>query len=222
MASKKATTKSARKPATVPNTRRPKVAKMAAAPARKEQRAIKPAAKSAAKPAVKPGAKVAAKITAKPPGKPVVKVVKAKAKCVLDAKTLQMIRDTLIKTRDRLTGQITALANDSLKYIDDTSSEDRTDDFDREFALNLVSSEHDAVFEIDSALRRIDERTYGLCEVCGCALERARLMALPFARCCVKCQSDTERGRSRYRPFGESLAQNVEAAQEPAEAEETE
>jgi DnaK suppressor protein len=203
-------TKVTQKPAAVSKSAQPKsakqAAKQAARPAHKTHAPAWPAAKSVAKPAEKPAAKAS-----KPP-----------AKQVLDAKTLQMVREILIKTRDRLTGQITALANDSLKYIDDTSSEDRTDDFDREFALNLVSSEHDAVFEIDSALRRIDEHIYGLCEVCGCALEKARLLALPFARCCIKCQSDTERGRSRYRPFGESLSQNVEAAQEPSEAEETE
>lgn len=206
MALKTAKTKAAQKPAAVTKTKRQKSAAAPAKPVRKDLAAAKPGAKSAAKPVDKSAGKV----------------VKAKSNRVLDAKTLQMIKDTLVKTRDRLTGQITALANDSLKYIDDTSSEDRTDDFDREFALNLVSSEHDAVFEIDSALRRINDRTYGICEVCGCALEKARLMALPFARCCVKCQSDTERGRSRYRPFGESLSQNVESAQEPSEAEETE
>lgn len=147
---------------------------------------------------------------------------KPAAKCTLDHKTFLQVRETLIKTRERLTGQMLALADDSLKYIDDTSSEDRTDDFDREFALNLVSSEHDAVFEIDNALRRMAEGTYGVCDMCGCALEKARLMALPFARMCVKCQSESERGRSRFRPFGDSLAQGVEPTPEPSEAEETE
>lgn len=184
--------------------------KVAAKPASKTP----PAAKGAAKAAAKPAAKAEAKDAAAP--------VKRSSKCPLDARQLQQVRDTLIKTRERLTGQISALADDTLKYIDDTSSEDRTDDFDREFALNLVSSEHDAVFEIDNALRRISEGVYGVCDTCGCAIEKARLMALPFARNCVKCQSENERGRSRYRPFGESLAQGVEPAQEPAEAEETE
>lgn len=193
--------KAAQKPAVVSKAKPPS-AKAVAKPVRKDDAAAKPVAKATAKTVEKAG--------------------KARIRSSIDAKTVHMIRETLIRTRDRLTGQITALANDSLKYIDDTSSEDRTDDFDREFALNLVSSEHDAVFEIDSALRRIDDHSYGLCEVCGCALDKARLMALPFARCCVKCQSDSERGRSRFRPFGESLSQNAEAAQEPSEAEETE
>ncbi|MEI6516847.1 MAG: TraR/DksA family transcriptional regulator, partial [bacterium] len=133
-----------------------------------------------------------------------------------------ILKDALIKMRDRLTGQITALSDDSLKYIDDASSEDRTDDFDREFALNLVSSEHDSVFEINSALRRIEDGVYGVCDSCSCQVEKPRLHALPFARMCVKCQSEQEKGRSRFRPFGESLAQGVEQAAEVVEAEETE
>ena len=106
--------------------------------------------------------------------------------------------------------------------MDDASSEDRTDDFDREFALNLVSSEHDAIFEIDEALRRIAEGTYGICDTCNCLIERTRLRALPFAKLCVRCQSETERGRSRFRPFGDTLVQGAERGAEGAEAEETE
>lgn len=201
----------------------------------KSKPVVKVAAKAGKAPAAKPGKAAAVKasavkpVAAKPKAAAKPQAVaaaavpqKPRAKCPLDAKTLHQVKDVLIKTRERLTGQILALADDSLKYIDDTSSEDRTDDFDREFALNLVSSEHDAVFEIDGALRRMSEGTYGVCDTCGCAIERARLLALPFARNCVKCQSESERGRSRYRPFGESLSQGVEPVQEPAEAEESE
>ena len=124
--------------------------------------------------------------------------------------------------RDRVTGQVTALSDDSLKYIDDASSEDRTDDFDREFALNLVSSEHDSIFEINNALRRIEEGIYGVCDSCSCQIEKPRLHALPFARMCIKCQSEQERGRSRFRPFGDTLAQGVEQTPEVSETEETE
>ena len=207
-----------------------KAAKKAAAvvPRTLDRKPAQPAAKKVAAPA-KAAAKAApvkASVKAAPTKTPVKAVpaapAKPVAKCILDQKTMQQVRDTLIKTRERLSGQMLALADDSLKYIDDTSSEDRTDDFDREFALNLVSTEHDAVFEIDNALRRMAEGTYGVCDMCGCALEKARLMALPFARMCVKCQSESERGRSRFRPFGESLAQGVEPAAEPSEAEETE
>jgi hypothetical protein len=53
-------------------------------------------------------------------------------------------------------------------------------------------------------------------------VEKARLHALPFARMCVKCQSETEKGRTRFRPFGETLAQGVEQAPEVSETEEAE
>jgi RNA polymerase-binding transcription factor DksA len=164
------------------------------------------------------------------PSKPVA-AVKASApktesrpvrKSPLDAKVLAQLKDVLIKMRDRLTGQISSQSDDSLKYVDDTSSEDRTDDFDKEFALNLVSSEHDSVFEINNALRRIAEGTYGYCDGCSCAIEKPRLQALPFARMCIRCQSEQEKGRSRFRPFGDTLAQGVEQTPEVSEPEESE
>jgi RNA polymerase-binding transcription factor DksA len=175
------------------------------------------------KPVVKPVAKPVAKVTSKIVAKPIARMaVKPKVKSQVDKKSLKILKDVLLKMRDRLTGQISALSNDSLKYIDDASSEDRTDDFDREFALNLVSSEHDSVFEIEGALRRIEEGVYGVCDSCSCQIEKPRLHALPFCRMCIKCQSEQEKGRSRFRPFGETLAQGVEPTAEVVETEEAE
>jgi DnaK suppressor protein len=206
------------KPTTAKKPVAGKVAKDAKATARKEKSVPSRVTKAAkhAKPTpkvakeVKPAAKVVkhAKPVANAPvvskAKPVVR------KSHVDSKSLARIQEMLIKMRDRLTGQITALSDDTLKYVDDSSSEDRTDDFDREFALNLVSTEQDSVFEIDNALRRIKDGAYGSCDYCGCAIEKARLQALPFARMCVKCQSAQEKGRVRFRPFGEALELGVE------------
>ena len=180
-------------------------------------------AKSAKVPAKKvPAQRTSRAVAAKPvrpaPAKPPAKV----AKGALARKELEQFRGMLVKLRERITGQITSLADDSLKYIDDSSSEDRTDDFDREFALNLVSTEHDALFDIDDALRRIAEGSYGTCNSCGAAIEKVRLQALPFARMCVRCQSEVERGRTRFRPFGDTLSQGAERNAETAEAEEVE
>jgi RNA polymerase-binding transcription factor DksA len=149
-------------------------------------------------------------------------MAKVVPKTALAAKELEQFKGALLRLRERLTGQISSLSDDSLRYVDDSSSEDRTDDFDREFALNLVSSEHDALFDIDEALRRIEERTYGACGSCGEAIEKGRLQALPFARMCVRCQSDSERGRSRFRPFGDTLSEGTEPSAEAAETEEVE
>jgi len=193
----------------------------AKAPVKKAVVVRKIAHKAAAK-AVKPVAKVPAPKRAVPSPAKTPVAPKRPLKPAVDKKGLAGLKDALIKMRDRLTGQISALADDSLKYVDDASSEDRTDDFDRELALNLVSSEHDSVFEIDAALRRIEDGTYGICDGCGCVIEKPRLLALPFARMCMKCQSEQEKGRSRFRPFGDTIAQGVEQTPETVEQEETE
>jgi len=200
--------------AAVSSARKAPVAKKAAAakktPAAPKARMVKTAAGSSKKPQA-PALSAAVKQT--PPSVPTGPYTPSE---------LEVFKVPLIKLREQLNRRIHNMADDSLKNIDDTPSEDRTDDFDREFALNLVSTEHDVLFEIDDALRRIEQKIYGQCDGCTKRIEKIRLRALPFARMCVKCQSEAERGRTRFRPFGETLTQGAEATPEPAEVEETE
>ncbi|MEM0965921.1 MAG: TraR/DksA C4-type zinc finger protein [Verrucomicrobiota bacterium] len=72
-----------------------------------------------------------------------------------------------------------------------------TDSFDRDFALSMVSSEQEALYEIDEAIRRIREGAYGVCEITGKAISRDRLKAVPFTRYSVEGQIEVERGRVR-------------------------
>ena len=97
--------------------------------------------------------------------------------------------------RERLVGQITVLKNESLDNTDSINlEEDGTAVFDRQFALDLVSSERDSLFEVDEALRRIEDGGYGICEKCEKLIEKQRLKAIPFVRMCIKCQSVIEKG----------------------------
>ncbi len=105
---------------------------------------------------------------------------------------LKKMRAILLELRDRVTGQISFLSDDA-NHKDDTPTEDRTDEFDRELAFNLVSNEHNALYEIDEALRRIEQKTYGSCEYCRGHIEHNRLQALPFARNCLQCQAELEK-----------------------------
>ena len=57
-----------------------------------------------------------------------------------------------------------------------------TDTFDRDFALGMLSSEQDALYEIDEALNRIRDGTYGICELTGKPIESRRLEAIPWTR----------------------------------------
>ncbi|HOK76640.1 MAG TPA: TraR/DksA C4-type zinc finger protein [Verrucomicrobiota bacterium] len=68
-----------------------------------------------------------------------------------------------------------------------------TDNFDRDFALSLLSSDQDALYEIDEALKRIERGTYGVCEITGKPIPKARLDAIPWARFTVEAQTQLER-----------------------------
>ena len=71
-----------------------------------------------------------------------------------------------------------------------------TDNFDMEFNINLASNEQQYLNLIDSALRKIDEGTYGACEECEKTIPQKRLLAVPFARLCIACQ-ELEEKKSR-------------------------
>jgi len=72
----------------------------------------------------------------------------------------------------------------------DHASEDRQ----RELALTLSNRERDKLLQIDQALKRIDEGTYGICEVTGEKIGEERLRALPFTTLSVEAQEEIERG----------------------------
>ena len=68
-----------------------------------------------------------------------------------------------------------------------------TDNFDRDNALSLLSSDQDAVYEIDEALKRIEKNAYGVCELTGKNIPKTRLMAVPWARYTVDAQARLEK-----------------------------
>lgn len=118
----------------------------------------------------------------------------------LTAKEKSDFRTRLLRLRDELSGQVTSLKGESLKREDAIDlAEDGTDAFDRQFALNLASAEQDSIFEIDEALRRLDNGTFGACEECTGAIGFTRLHALPFVRACVSCQSELEKTKPKFR-----------------------
>ena len=78
-----------------------------------------------------------------------------------------------------------------------------TDNFDRDFALSLLSSDQDAIYEIEEALKRIEKNTYGVCELTGKPIPKARLEAIPWTRFTVQAQAQLEReGALRQRRLG--------------------
>lgn len=186
------------------------VTKKAAA---KKPTAKKPAAKKAVTkklsatkaPARKPAPKAAPAVSAK----------SGKSPRAFRPEELASFRAMLQKQLELVQGNLNALANDNLKRsplesTGDISSHSThmadhgTDNFDRELALSLASSRQESLYDIEDAIRRIDEGEYGSCELCGNPIERPRLKALPFAKKCLACQSASERGRGRFQPFRSS------------------
>ena len=183
-----------------------------------------PAKKIAPKPAVRKDA------LAKPrPIAPVLPPHKIKPARAFRREELLFFRAQLQKQLDLIQGNLDALAGDNLKRSPIEASGDisahsthmadqGTDNFDRELALNLASSRQESLYDIEDSIRRIDEGTYGACEICGGAIELPRLKALPFAKKCMSCQNAAERGRTKYRPFGGTLPLQQMAAEDAAES----
>lgn len=112
----------------------------------------------------------------------------------------------LLALKDTLLDSMTGVARDNLRSTHDSheasahglhQADAGSDAYDRDFALSLLSQEQDALFEIDEALKRIAKGTYGVCEMSGKNIPKARLEARPFARFTVECQNEIER-KNRY------------------------
>ena len=146
---------------------------------------------------------------APPPITPAVGVKNGKPK-KLSAAFLRKQKQKLLDLRDTLVDQMNGVARDSLGRGEEGSDSSAfgmhqadagSDAYDRDFALNILSQEQDALHEIEEALVRIETGTYGVCEGSGDAIPQARLEAMPFARCTVDFQErlDQEEASGRFR-----------------------
>lgn len=113
----------------------------------------------------------------------------------------------LVELRDQLRRQMDGLAQESAQELAGYSlhmADSGTDNFDRDFALSLLSSDQDAVYEIEEALKRIEKKTYGVCELTGKNIPRARLEAIPWTRFTVEAQAQLEKeGALKSRRLGQ-------------------
>lgn len=118
----------------------------------------------------------------------------------------QKFYDRLLELREQLTRQMNGLAKESAEELASYSlhmADSGTDNFDRDFALSLLSSDQDAIYEIEEALKRIERNTYGVCELTGKPIPRSRLEAIPWTRFTVQAQAQLEReGALRQRRLG--------------------
>lgn len=109
---------------------------------------------------------------------------------------LQALREVLLADR---AGQVSEVAEPLEPHsMDDADS--ATDEFDHNLALGILSYEEDTLHEVDAAMQRILDGTYGVCEVTGKAIPEARLRVVPWTRFTKEALESLERQGRRYRP----------------------
>jgi len=110
---------------------------------------------------------------------------------------LENIRSMLLERRKSLAGDVEnlstqALQNEGGSHLPVHLADLGSDNFNKEMALGLVETEEQEIREIDDALQKIQDGTYGSCEECEQEIPTPRLEAIPYARHCIHCQQKLE------------------------------
>lgn len=112
---------------------------------------------------------------------------------------LAVFKKLILKRKEEITERIRDISEETVKKSQKDASGDissytyhmadvATDNYDREFSMGRVSEDREVIFELDDALKRIEEGNFGVCEDCGSLISKTRLKAVPSARLCIKCQ----------------------------------
>ena len=120
---------------------------------------------------------------------------------------IKQFRQLLITERAKLAEEIRAIAQDASKSPREASgdlsaytlhmADMAADTYDRELSMNIVSSEQELLYQIDDALKRLDDGSFGLCQQCNESITMSRLKAVPYASLCIKCQRAKEQKTKR-------------------------
>lgn len=117
-----------------------------------------------------------------------------KKKTLFNNKDLTSIKKHLLKTKEDI---IRTSAEKKSLDISEPEVGDTIDtavhSLDKEIFFELSDNERTTLDNIESALRKINNKTYGICELCRKPISRKRLKVLPSARYCTTCQSNSEK-----------------------------
>jgi DnaK suppressor protein len=112
-------------------------------------------------------------------------------------------REALLEERTRVEAAIQNLHDENPGTLSEDAGEETaydnhladtaTETYDRELDYTLEENSEHVLADIDAALKRIEEGTYGICTNCGEPIAVERLEALPWATLCIDCKRDRER-----------------------------
>jgi len=162
----------------------------------------KPVKKSVRKPAKKSVKKVSRKPV--PRNEPKAKAIRQPKAKPLSKQDMEFFKKLLLRLRGKIAGDLQHIEGDSLNGKEPSSgaeladvSDQATDNYDRELNIGLASNEQQILNDIDVALKRIEEGTYGICEIYGIAIPKKRLLAMPYTRLSMKAQEEEEKNKRR-------------------------
>lgn len=110
----------------------------------------------------------------------------------------------LLKMREEITEKVKHIKNDHLGQSQRDASGDlsgysfhmadvASDSFEREMSLGLAANEQELLYKIDDSLKRLKDRDFGKCEICGKEIGMRRLGAVPYALLCISCQEKEDK-----------------------------
>ncbi len=98
----------------------------------------------------------------------------------------------------------------------DIASSDR----ERDLRLRLTERDREKLRQIEEALERIEEGSFGICEKCGAKIPKGRLNVMPFTTTCVECKSKEEKRRKLYETSSDmALARELDTSEFTREGE---
>ncbi|MCK5595408.1 TraR/DksA C4-type zinc finger protein [bacterium] len=110
------------------------------------------------------------------------KLIKEREKLLADVNHIRS--EELDKSQKNATGELSGYANHM--------ADGGTDTIEKQISLGLISNEEAMLIRIDKALRKIEDKTYGVCELCKEKISQERLDAVSYATYCIKCRSQEE------------------------------
>lgn len=127
-----------------------------------------------------------------------------KVKKKLTKKELTEFKKLLLKKKEEINAEIKHISDDTLNKSQKDASGDisgytyhmadvATDNYDREFSLGLASKDRKSLYELEDAMKRIEDGTFGVCLDCKALIAKTRLKVVPQARLCIKCQEKREK-----------------------------
>ena len=107
-------------------------------------------------------------------------------------KQLELLKDQLTKNVRNTSEEVKSL--EEPKGYSQHQADEGTDDFDQRIAIELSTKEQGVLREVERALIKIEEGTYGICDISGEEIPKKRLEAIPYATMTVAAQEKHEQG----------------------------